>query len=449
MIQKKWFHLFVGCACVWVWANAVPIGRAHEGHDHPEPVAIEAAEQFAPSVLPDRIVLTWSADPARTQDVTWRTSTDVTRAFAEFAVAEGGPYFTKHTLRVDATTNEFPSDLGTAHYHRVHLAGLTSDTKYVYRVGDGVNWSEWFHFSTASDKPKPFSFIYFGDAQNDIRSHWSRVVREAHADAPRAAFMLHAGDLVNSPKYDAEWGQWFGAGGWINAMIPSIATPGNHEYRTETDQPAALTPYWKTVFSFPKNGPEGFDQTAYYLDYQGVRIISLNSNEKLAEQVQWLQTTLSQNKNRWTILTFHHPVFSSAKGRDNADLRATWKPVIDKYHVDIVLQGHDHSYARTGYSVPDNVGSGLNLHDGDTVYVVSVSGPKMYQVDQQDFMKRSASGVQLYQVIHVDHNELKYEARLATGELYDGFTLHKDQSGNNKLEEQVPATPVIDAHQAE
>ena len=45
-----------------------------------------------------------------------------------------------------------------------------------YRVGDGVNWSEWFHFRTASDRPEPFSFIYFGDAQTDLKSLWSRVI---------------------------------------------------------------------------------------------------------------------------------------------------------------------------------------------------------------------------------------------------------------------------------
>ena len=50
-----------------------------------------------------------------------------------------------------------------------------------------MNWSEWVHARTASDKPEPFSFIYFGDAQNDVKSLWSRVIRGAYSDAPKAA----------------------------------------------------------------------------------------------------------------------------------------------------------------------------------------------------------------------------------------------------------------------
>jgi hypothetical protein len=37
---------------------------------------------------------------------------------------------------------------------------------YAYRVGDGTHWSEWFHARTAANEPEPFSYIYFGDAQN-------------------------------------------------------------------------------------------------------------------------------------------------------------------------------------------------------------------------------------------------------------------------------------------
>ena len=63
-----------------------------------------------------------------------------------------------------------------------------------------------------------------------IRTHWSRVFREAFREAPRAAFTLHAGDLVNRARQDAEWGEWFGAPAWVNGTIPVVPTPGNHEY---------------------------------------------------------------------------------------------------------------------------------------------------------------------------------------------------------------------------
>src|SRR5690606_28722321 len=94
--------------------------------------------------------------------------------------------------------------------------------------------------------------------------------------------------------------------------------------------------------------PEGLEETTYYVDYQGVRVISLDSNKERQAQIPWLRKVLGDNPNRWTIITFHHPVFSPARDRDNRELRELWKPVFDEFKVDLVLTGHDHTYARTG-----------------------------------------------------------------------------------------------------
>ena len=60
---------------------------------------------------------------------------------------------------------------------------------YAYRVGNGnKHWSEWIQFRTASIESKPFEFVYFGDAQNHILSHWLRTIRMANKVAPNVAF---------------------------------------------------------------------------------------------------------------------------------------------------------------------------------------------------------------------------------------------------------------------
>jgi 3',5'-cyclic AMP phosphodiesterase CpdA len=197
----------------------------------------------------------------------------------------------------------------------------------------------------------------------------------------------------------------------------------------------------------PRNGPAGLEETVYVLDYQGARIVSLNSNERQAEQVPWLRKVLSENRQRWTILTFHHPIFSPAKGRDNAALRELWKPVFDEFKVDLVLTGHDHTYARSG-DVSNRVRVGIqNVPDGynqaydpaiGTVYVVSVSGPKMYDLSNDAWAVRTAEDTQLFQIITVDGNELRYTARTATSRLYDEFTLVKRAGQPNQLVESLP-----------
>ena len=430
---------------VAAWLPYAPTAAAHE-EEHGE-VVYPAKLQHKPTPLPDRVVLTWSGDPTKSIDVTWRTDTTVDTTLADFAPAdslvgnmkEGD---VRHAIRVEGSQQDFKSDLGTCHNHSIRFDGLEPATMYVYRVGDGTNWSEWFQFRTAANSDQPFKFVYFGDAQNAIRPLWSRVIREANQHAPRAAFMLHAGDLINNDDSDAEWGEWFGAGSWLNGMIPVIATPGNHEYNDDH----GLSRHWQPQFAFPMNGPSGLEETVYWIDYQGARIISLNSNERIEEQRDWLKSVLSDSSRpKWTIATFHHPIFSSGNDRDNPDLRAAWRPILEEHGVDLVLQGHDHTYARSGLGGPKNanVADGVRARSSNTVYVVSVSGPKMYQLQGRWDVSREASGVQLFQVIHVAPERIRYEARLATGELYDAFTLTKGDDGKSVMTDEIPATNEI------
>ncbi len=429
---------------------STPTSVAHDG-EHKHPIRqVKPDEMYLPTPIPDRIVLTWAEDPRTSQAVTWRTSTEVSHGLAELAPATHGPEFQSAAIRIEAKTEYLKTDINEAHFHSVRFRDLQPNTRYAYRVGDGTNWSEWFQFSTANDSLEPFSFIYFGDAQNDIRSMWSRVIREAQRDAPKSKFMIHAGDLINKAESDAEWGEWFGAGQWLNGMLPSVPVPGNHEQAKLEDGTRRLSHHWRPQFTLPEVGPPGLEETCFTLQYQNALIVCLNSNEKIAEQAQWLDEILTANKQPWVICTFHHPIFSTAKDRDNAPLRAAWKPILDKHRVDLVLQGHDHSYGRTSLETPKaeletvaNVPTGVTEIDTyiGTVYVVSVSGPKMYDLTPKPFMTRVAEDTQLYQVIHVDGDQLRFESRTAIGQLYDSFLLEKNETGINKLTETSPEIP--------
>jgi 3',5'-cyclic AMP phosphodiesterase CpdA len=416
-------------------------------HEHAEAKPVAEADAHRPSGLPDRIILTFTGDPARTQAVTWRTAVTGAKAIAQIARADAAPDFVQNAKTAVATTEVLESDLNPAEYHSAVFTDLDPRTLYAYRVGDGVNWSEWVHFRTASVEPEPFSFLYFGDAQNDIKSMWSRVIREAYTEASRSRFIIHAGDLINRANRDAEWGEWFGAGGWVNAMVPSVPAPGNHEYEKAPEGSGLkgrVSRHWRPQFALPTHGPEGLEETAYFIDYQGTRIIALNSNEKQEEQAAWLRTVLKDNPNRWTVITFHHPIYSLAKERDNPELRKLWQPIFDEFRVDLVLTGHDHTYGRSGLvgASSSNVPTGTRVAEGGTVYVVSVSGPKMYELNAgQDWTRRKAENTQLFQVITIDGPTLKFAARTATGEIYDAFELRKRPGQINEMIEKVPATP--------
>ena len=90
-----------------------------------------------------------------------------------------------------------------------------------------------------------------------------------------------------------------------------------------------------------------------------------------------------------------------------------------------------------------NVATGIQKIDevAGTIYVVSVSGSKMYENKRLAFMKRVAEDIQLYQIIHIDGGSLRFEARTAIGELYDAFELRKRPGQNNELIEIAPEVP--------
>ena len=68
-----------------------------------------------------------------------------------------------------------------------------------------------------------------------------------------------------------------------------------------------------------------------------------------------------------------------------------------------------------------------------TVYVVSVSGPKLYKVTKGKYAKRFAENTQLYQIINIEGNQLRFRAFTATGNLYDEFLLQKQPGQPNLL----------------
>ncbi|GAB2773031.1 metallophosphoesterase family protein [Rhabdobacter roseus] len=402
-----------------------------------------AGNPYLPTQMPDRLVLNVTQDPSTSVAVNWRTSEVVTESFAEIALAEADPRFVEKAQRLQARTEKLTwQDTPTAHYHSVVFEKLQPNTKYAYRVGQGEHWSEWIHFTTAGKPGEKFSFIYYGDVQTNIRSLWSRVAREAFTKAPEARLMMYAGDLINRANRDVEWGDWFQGGGFIHSMIPAFPTPGNHDHFEDANGLNTTSVFWRPQFTLPENGPKGLEETCYYADIQGMRFISLNSDQvevsdaHLKSQRDWLEGILKNNPNTWTCITFHHPIVSPKTTRDNKRMRETFKPLFDKYKVDLVLQGHDHTYARGMFNIPMQEKGARS----GTMYVVSVSGPKMTNsnVDKAPWMDRAAIYTQLFHVVEVDGDTLSFYTYTATGELYDAFELIKQKGANNKLVNRIP-----------
>lgn len=385
------------------------------------------AQQYGPVDPPQRIVLNVTADPATSMAVTWRNLGDYTDANLQIVRASDWTDLAKGSRKIPAKKEEvsFRKNTPAFHYSAV-AAGLEPDVLYAYRVGHDSVWGGWTQFRTAKAGQSPFTFAFFGDPQYDLVRYCSRVFYETFKTAPDSRFWLFIGDMIGDPQHDSLWCELFASVGFIPTMTPFVMVPGNHEYPNPTGEETKkeLVPYWRAHYTLPENGVKGLEETSYSFDYQGVRFIMVNGNEKLAEQAAWMEPLLAQNPCTWTVVAMHQPLYSMGRERDDRKTRDAFLPLIDKYGVDLVLTGHDHVYSRS-YKLKNN--TVVSADEKGTVYVVSVSGSKGYVLNPKyrDLMAKTGENVQLFQTISIDGQKLKYKSYTATGELYDSFELKK------------------------
>ena len=390
--------------------------------------------RFAPSVFPDRIVASPAQDAASGFSVAWRTEASVDAPLLQVVVAGDSPDMGA-PRQLTSITRALRTENGLAHHHRADVVGLQPDTLYAWRVQGGGTWSAWHHTRTAAPADVPLTLLYFGDTQNKNTSLTTRVVREAMRHAPDARLALFAGDLVSGGdgEDDNEWGEWFEANESLPTSMLVAPAIGNHEYFEEfEDTPQerrVLGAHWPLAFALPGNGVTEAASTTYWFDVQGVRVAVIDGTSALdlgtaRSQARWLDGVLASNPHRWSIVLTHQPFFSPRDGRDNALLREHLLPVIRKHRVDLVLQGHDHVYGR-------------RLHDEKPtpVFVVSVAGAKQYRLSEEarKTMRPVAEDTQLFQVLRIDGVRLRYEARTATGRLYDAFELIDGGAAGKRL----------------
>lgn len=377
------------------------------------------------SERPDQVILTWSGDPRTTQAIQWRTSPKVSRGSVRFQKkSEASPLLKRRgrvreaRARVEKIVDQYTVNDPVIHHHTAVLTGLEPGTTYLYTVGHGNFWSDTFEFTTAPAHTVPFSFIYMGDAQNGL-DRWGSLMQNAFRERPDAAFYIMAGDLVNRGAERDDWDSLFYNARGIYDRRQVVPAIGNHE--CQGGQPRLYLQF----FDLPRNGPAGIEkERAYSFEYSNALFVILDSNLPAESQAVWLENELASSKATWKFVVYHHPAYSSAANRDNKKVREVWTPIFDKYHVDMALQGHDHAYLRT---YPMRGLARANSPAEGTVYIVSVSGTKMYKQDPRDYTEFGMTNVSTYQVldIQISGDRLVYRAYDIDGKLRDELIIEK------------------------
>jgi hypothetical protein len=128
----------------------------------------------------------------------------------------------------------------------------------------------------------------------------------------------------------------------------SAQTLGNHDYNRS--EPQAL---FGQHFSLPNQWEEDPTGGNYWFKQNGVLHLNISTeNRDFESHRKFLEETIAAqgDETTWTILTFHRSIYSAGihAHTDGREIREAFAPVLAEIDgIDMVLAGHDHSYART------------------------------------------------------------------------------------------------------
>ena len=295
-----------------------------------------------------------------------------------------------------------------------------------YRAVTGKKASPWYQFRTQSGSKDKVDFLYVGDVQDSIGGEANRFLREALSRHPESEFLVCGGDLSDGPRQSC-WDEAFRDIDSVAQAMPLLVVAGNHDYRKGVIQ--WLERRFPLTFSYFLDAKIA-DNQVYTLNYGPVQFFLLDSNRELPyllTQRDWLKAQLEQSRARWKIVVLHHPLFSIRSRSRNLIQRWVFNDLLESYGVDLVLQAHEHAYAR------------MTAHEGGQavtpVYTVSHCSPKNYEIYENDRYDKSITSSRFYQTVRISGDTLT----LAAYEVYhhsrcDSLQIIKDKNNAKIIE---------------
>ncbi|TVT06560.1 metallophosphoesterase family protein [Amycolatopsis bartoniae] len=287
------------------------------------------------------------------------------------------------------------------------IDGLKQNTSYSYRVGSGDSWSPVYTFKTRKFSGD-FDFLFFGDPQIGSSGDtardgagWADTVNVALTANPDAELLVSGGDQVESANNEDQW-KAFLAPDQLR-QYPWAATIGNHDVGGKAYEQHFWTPNTDRSAPFYNGAADTRSGGDYWYLYKDVLFIDLNSNAYASgsddAHIGYVTDVVKKQggKAKYTVLVYHHSIYSPAdhaNDADNQQRRQDFPTAFSNLGVDLVLQGHDHSYSRS-YVIKNGQKANPAEQPGATqvvqgpggvIYVTanSASGSKYYDLTDPD-----------------------------------------------------------------
>jgi hypothetical protein len=345
------------------------------------------------------------------------------------------------------------------------LDDLKDNTEYSYRVGGDGAWSETFAFKTGKgSKGKStgdfdFDFLFFGDPQigssgNRAKDQagWEETLKVALEQQPNAELLVSGGDQVETAGVEAEWTAFLAPPGLRS--VPWVTTIGNHDVGSRAYEQHLWTPnttrspalYRTCQTPPPTQCTPNQSGGNYWFTYNGVLFIDINSNaftrgtttgdpntDSDTAHLNYINSIVAQHGDeaKYTVVVFHHSIYSPgdhANDSDNKKRRIDFPTAFSSLGVDLVLQGHDHSYSRS-YLIENGVKQNPDEQPGATS-VFQGPGGVIYVTGN------SSSGSKYYPLTRPTGSMITTRPIIGTDPLYGPDPLNPENHWPNSVENQ-------------
>ncbi|MBK9932788.1 MAG: metallophosphoesterase [Cytophagaceae bacterium] len=390
-------------------------------------------------------------------------------------------------------SNEF-FEIGSNTEHNIEITGLQPYSKYYYAVFNGTQILEgsadnFFYTTQLAGSEQKIKLWVTGDCgtqtamQARVKNQFLSYIGSDYMDG-----WLLLGDNAYSTGLDTEFqNKFFGVyqNDRIMKQTAIYPVPGNHDYYSGSANGSNHNVPYYQIFSEVKNGEMGgvpSGQKEYYsYDIGNVHFIAMDSfgkelgstahslSDTLLPQIVWLKNDLAVNTKKWTILYWHHPPYTmgshnSDTEADLAAIRTNLIPILERYNVDLVLNGHSHTYERSKL-MKGHFGNSLSF--SPTQHLVSTSSGKFDgSADSCPYHKKSDGSVKgtIYAVagsagwspsgqanfphpalpfsektiggsgfLEIEGDRLDFKMISETGTIVDKFTIFKDVNRTQTL----------------
>ena len=326
--------------------------------------------------LPEYVISNATTGSATSKNITWMSNPKSSDSKAIMQIAKTSDYDKdgEAAFKNIEGTSKLQSFLGssddnlnkTVRVNKVLTTGLSKNTQYTYRVGDGKQWSEVKTFKTNRNGTNT-NFFVIGDTQASNQDNVDQIAANLASDG-NYSFGIQTGDSVDNAATYSHWTdvlQMFG-GNYIGG-IDMIHVLGNHEYMGDLNGDTA-----QNIYNLP-------NARRYSVEYGNVYVATINyttSKSQLKEDLDWLRQDAKASKCKWKVLTMHQPAYYTNVAGSNEMINELVPGAVEEAGIDFVFSGHDHTYARTE---PLKDGE-VNEKDGTVYYICGSTGEKSYGI---------------------------------------------------------------------